>query len=612
MERRLKSILACVCVFFVGACGGGSETPGTGPEGSPEVLSISPAGGATAAEVRFTASVAGSSAITYKWDFGGAAVPDTSQDAAPMVVLGKVGRYKASLTVKNGLGQSRYDFDLFVSGLTLKGQIKSLGGGGVEEVQLHFDKLDQTVTSDYSGNWRVNDVPTGKVTITPVHADWVFDPAQRTVDVGLLDVDAVNFTFTGQQEDTENWVRTFTYDDSYNSGGIAFDIDAAGNIYCLGSELALVKYTPLGHLEWARKLVNESRYEPISVDVTSGGQVVLTALGEDEDGDFIAMIRLAPDGTGVRAHRIRGPEYLDLTDAASCGNGDIVVVGNYREFLTQYDALIARISGTGQPEWATGWGGGDTDSARRVCRDKDGNILVGGDTQSFNNTSGGAFVLKVGPSGELLWQKGWDALSECSTHDLDVDNSGNVLAAVACRSDYVDSSQEADAVVKYSPSGELIWSVVVGVDTSASYFDSRLKGNLALAVASDGTCWLADGLYESSYSGDDVFLTRLAADGSELWSRFFTGPDEHDPQDLRADEDGSFYLLGSGDSKSGYWSESLLDSRAVQGNDDVLTGEVHAVSLETAPMLASFTDLDGSQDSGVDYNTGIMLLKSNK
>lgn len=81
----------------------------------PSISSVAPTSGMTDEAVQFTATVQGTPTLTYEWDFGGGATPNTSTDVSPTVTLsGVAGDYSGSLTVTNAWGSDTFDFVLTV------------------------------------------------------------------------------------------------------------------------------------------------------------------------------------------------------------------------------------------------------------------------------------------------------------------------------------------------------------------------------------------------------------------------------------------------------------------------------------------------------------------
>ncbi len=82
----------------------------------PNATAVNPIGGVSGADVQFTVYVTGDAPLTYAWDFGGGATPNTSTDESPTVNLGAAGVYDtASVTVTNAFGESFFGFDLVVT-----------------------------------------------------------------------------------------------------------------------------------------------------------------------------------------------------------------------------------------------------------------------------------------------------------------------------------------------------------------------------------------------------------------------------------------------------------------------------------------------------------------
>jgi PKD repeat protein len=85
--------------------------PSTAP---PAVTDVSPTFGPAGTDVTFTASFSGNPPDTYSWDFGGGATPNTTTDVSPLVTLGAIGTYSASVTLTNANGSDTFNFDLEV------------------------------------------------------------------------------------------------------------------------------------------------------------------------------------------------------------------------------------------------------------------------------------------------------------------------------------------------------------------------------------------------------------------------------------------------------------------------------------------------------------------
>jgi len=70
--------------------------------------------GQTGTEKTFSVTVSGDPPISYSWNFGGGATPNTSTQASPKVTLGAVGSYPGHIHVENAFGGDDRDFTLVV------------------------------------------------------------------------------------------------------------------------------------------------------------------------------------------------------------------------------------------------------------------------------------------------------------------------------------------------------------------------------------------------------------------------------------------------------------------------------------------------------------------
>jgi len=80
-------------------------------------------------------------------------------------------------------------------------------------------------------------------------------------------------------------------------------------------------------------------------------------------------------------------------------------------------------------------------------------------------------------------------------------------------------------VAKFDPDGNHQWSKGVGGALKQEFVDMALDsaGNLVLVGANSGDITI-DGTSFLGYGSDDVFVMKLRADGSPLWSRIVGGP----------------------------------------------------------------------------------------
>jgi PKD repeat protein len=104
--------------YWVSALDGPLSTPDVGFRASaPEVQGVNLTEGTEGDTLEFSAVGTGSGNLSYSWNFGGGAVPNTSTLPRPQVTLSQPGVYPAHVKVLNGLGLTTYNFTLTVTGI---------------------------------------------------------------------------------------------------------------------------------------------------------------------------------------------------------------------------------------------------------------------------------------------------------------------------------------------------------------------------------------------------------------------------------------------------------------------------------------------------------------
>lgn len=172
---------------------------------TPVINDVTPRNGQTGTEVTFIADVTGGPPLTYAWDFGGGAAPNTSSDVSPTVTLGAVGDYSASLTVSNAVGNATLPFNLQVFGATYtaSGYVKTAGGAGIEAVTIYITGGFGNALTDSSGFWSKSGLPEGLYAASPDKEGWSFEPAQSSFEISSADVTVPDFIGTLLPSDAE-------------------------------------------------------------------------------------------------------------------------------------------------------------------------------------------------------------------------------------------------------------------------------------------------------------------------------------------------------------------------------------------------------------------------
>jgi putative intracellular protease/amidase len=185
--------------------------------------------------------------------------------------------------------------------------------------------------------------------------------------------------------------------------------------------------------------------------------------------------------------------------------------------------------------WTKTFGGISADGGRDVIETSDGDFIIAGYTFSFGKGNSDAYLIKTDSEGGIEWSNayggpGWEyAYSVSETPD-----GGYVITGYTTS---IGSGSRDVYLIKTDADGNEIWSRAFGgpdLDVGTSV-DDTLDGGYIVA-----------GYTESYGAGkNDIYLVKVDADGNEVWSKTFGGPEAEMGMSVRATNDGGYIVSGS-------------------------------------------------------------------
>ncbi|KAF0198145.1 MAG: Beta-propeller repeat protein, partial [bacterium] len=229
------------------------------------------------------------------------------------------------------------------------------------------------------------------------------------------------------------------------------------------------------------------------------------------------------------------------------------------------------------------FGGDGQDSLTLSTIDSAGNFyLVGNSTSTnfplkapFQDRSKGASeltVVKLSPSGELLYSTYIGGANEERPRQIKMDKAGNlyVLGTTNSRNfptqnafqpTYTKTSTEAFSITKLSPSGQVIYSTYVGRGGEINdpfTFTVDDTGNVYMAGVTSARKFLLLNAFQNLYGNredfrdndSDAFLLKLAPNGDGIFSTYLGGIGDENILGIKLDVLGNIYIAGTTVSKS--------------------------------------------------------------
>jgi hypothetical protein len=199
-----------------------------------------------------------------------------------------------------------------------------------------------------------------------------------------------------------------------------------------------------------------------------------------------------------------------------------------------YDFWVLKLDGDGALEWERRFGGKETDWSNAITATADNGLVVVGHTESSGAGGADFWVLKLDAQGDLLWQRTFGgektdyASAVKTTRDGDLLVAGLTLSAGAGLFD--------GRIIKLTDSGDVIWD-----NTYGGAGNDWIR---AIHQAQDGNYAVA-GYTDSQGAGlNDVWLFKLAPDGSLLWERTYGDTGNEWARALAELPDGALALAG--------------------------------------------------------------------
>jgi hypothetical protein len=355
--------------------------------------------------------------------------------------------------------------------------------------------------------------------------------------------------------------------DAVNSVGV----DAAGNVYIevtytgtvdLGggpltstgsSDIAVAKYDTNGNYQWGNGYTDAvlAAGGGIAVDPSGnvlvagsfagtlnfGGGSIASTGGENA---FVAKFTTA--GAFVWAHPYGNGGPQVAFGVAADASGNVLVTGtNFGVMnfgcgaLTSAgagDVFIAKLTPSGACAWSKGYGDASNQAGRGIVSDALGDVIVAGYYQGTVNFGGGsstsqaandAWLLKLDPSGNFLWDVFAGGPSNQTGLSVTVDASNNVAfggeiqgTAGFGSGTLTGTTAGAAFAAKYDPAGNYLWAYAYGNTalTNGMAFDP--SGNLIVVgtsgvtggAASTGVINFGTGAV-AGFGGEDIFVAKL-------------------------------------------------------------------------------------------------------
>ena len=418
------------------------------PSNEPIIYGVSPTSGYQHEVSAFTATASGQEPLSYSWDFGGGATPNTSSDVSPTVTLSDAGEYSATLTISNSYGPTTFPFTLTVTARdmwahTWGGFGRSFGRGLLaddENIYVAGDDNEDALLMKYSQDgslvWAkefgVDGLECSQGCLFDLEGNIVTAGQSTALGEGNVDLMLLKYSADG------DLLRAMTWGTSdYECVGRNFCQDDLGNIYICGQwgqsgsdvfRALVVKLDADWNVLWAKLWGGTERADAIGITTGNGAVYVCGEIGEWISPEHDAYVmKMDEDGNVLWVQRW-GTSLLDVFYSLTVGiEGSIYAVGHSQPPSEPMNGVIVKYSPEGDFIKGIGWGADDSvyRAFSSINRGNRGDLfLTGGDS------SLGVLAMEIDEDLSLLSVKAWktEVLWE-STNTIAIDKEGNTYLA---------------------------------------------------------------------------------------------------------------------------------------------------------------------------------------
>lgn len=437
----------------------------------------------------------------------------------------------------------------------------------------------------------------------------------------------------------------------------------------------LQKYSPTGTLIWAKSIggigddgIGSIEFDPLGNILVTGyyegtvdfdpnsGVVSKTATSSSRE---IFVLKIDTAGNLIWVKTFPGSTYSAYgTDIKCDSSGNIYTCGYFNGTVdfdpgiqtfslsstSLWDLFIQKMDSNGNFVWAKKFGGNGFNYLGSIDIDYQGNILFTGlfaNTVDFDpnigtsniSSNGGndAFILKLSPSGNLLWVHKFGGGANDNGEDVVTDSVGNVYVLgnfngtvdfdPSANTSYNSANGSSDIfIVKLSPGGIFLWSKSLGGTSVDNACSMTISPNNSLVISGlfKNTVDFdpGSGIYSLTSNGDyDAFVVWLDLNGNFIDAKTMGGPGYERPDDFCFDALGNIYITGAHSQQADF--DPGIDTNLLphKGDWDIFTEKLSICypnsGIDSISACDSYTWINGVTYTS-DNNTAIDTLTNVK
>lgn len=315
-------------------------------------------------------------------------------------------------------------------------------------------------------------------------------------------------------------------------------------------------------INWERSFGGSESEWPNRIEQCPDGNFIIIGQSESVDGDIIQnngsldgfVVKVDKDGNKIWSKNFGGSGFDTFYDMEVDRDGNCLLFGSTRSFdlsiqsLGGYDFWLVKIDPSGNMLWEKVFGGSNQDIGYDLDLTDDGGYILYGETNSqianvtnFIN-SPVVYIAKLDQDANLEWEQSYGGAKNERGFDIKQLSNGGYIAVGRSKSinGDVTSTELIDKywVIRLDAAGELVWDKTI--PTNEETWDIVIESADANSVIISGTT-----------EDENIFVTKMSSNGDVIWNKNFGGNDSDRVFCILKTSDNGFVIGGSSSSNDG-------------------------------------------------------------
>ncbi len=230
------------------------------------------------------------------------------------------------------------------------------------------------------------------------------------------------------------------------------------------------------------------------------------------------------------------------------------------------DVYLIKLNSAGEIQWSNTYGASGYEGGYFVQQTTDGGYIVIGQTPAFGGGGFDLYLLKLNSVGDISWTKTFGGSGlELGFAVQQTTDGGYILSG---QIDSYGAGFGDVFLVKTDANGTATWKKAIGTDNEES--------GIAVKQTTDGG-YIVAGNTQGGTGTQDMWLTKVNADGSLNWSKSYGGPQIDECYDVIQTTDGGYILCGKSFSFSAFGDYDVYVVK-VNSNGDVAWSKTYGLT----------------------------------